>query len=611
VSGFAGIVSLDGAPVDAALLARMAAGLERRAPHGGGVRVLPHCGLAHALLRTGDEADPPAGPFSLDGAAWIVADARIDARDALARALRSAGEEARPDDPAAELILRAYRAWDTECVHRLLGDWAFAIHDGPRRRLFCARDALGVKPLFHAAPPGSFVFSSSLDAVLLHPHVDAGVDDEAMADWLVHSYLHDPGRTIRRGVRRLPPGHALVLEGDGRLDLRRWWEMPRDPPVRRRPAEHAEAFVSLLGDAVRDRLPQGAASIFLSGGRDSPAVAILAREAIRGGERNARLAGFTAFYQRLIPDDEPRFARMAAEAAEVPVTWLAVDGYQPFQGFEADPLLARPEPVESPLMAIEVDQWRQAVAHAPVLLTGLGGDPLLRESPSRLTRLAARGRLLRALWEAGQYAGLHRRLPRPGVRTWLRARNAPATPRVSVPEWIDPGFARRVDLAERVAAQNARRAEPHPLRPDSWEQLSSPFWAHVFSYYDPGVTGLPLEVRHPFFDLRLIRLVLAVPPAQWYNDKGLLRIGMRGRLPEPLLRRPKTPLRGDPFAVRLREQGEGWLGGRTLGPEVEPWIRVARVPRIVGGRGEGVPAPLWPHLRPLGLSLWLRRMGIG
>lgn len=605
MSGIAGVAPEPGGPVDPALLARMEACLAPRGPDGVESRALDGCALVHALLRDGGPR--AAEPLSLDGATWIVADARLDGRAELARALRAAGEDASEGAPAAELLLRAYRAWDTACVDRLLGDFAFALWDAPRRRLFCARDALGLKLLYHASPPGAFVFSNTLACVLLHPGVDGELDELAVADFLVHSYPQEPERTVRRGVRALAPGHALVVEG-GRVRSWRWWSLPVDEPhAPRRPADLADAFVELLGEAVRDRLPPGDAALFLSGGRDSPAVAALARRAVERGERATRIRGYTAFYQRLIPDDEPRYARMAAEALSIPVTWLAVDGYPAFGRFEDDPLLARPEPLDSPLLAIEADQWVQASAHARVLLTGLGGDPLQRETPSRLTRLALDGHPARALFEAAQYAWHHRRVPRPGVRTWLRGERR-QTPRGEIPPWIDAGFARRVGLAERVAEQNARPAPAHPIRPEAAEQLSSPFWPSVFAYYDPGVTGLPLEVRHPFFDLRLVRFVLAVPPAQWYNDKGLLRIGMRGRLPAPLLRRPKTPLREDPFEARLRARGDAWLGGRTLGPEVDPWIDRRRVPRVAGGEGDAhAPGALWTHLRPLGLALWLRR----
>jgi hypothetical protein len=82
---------------------------------------------------------------------------------------------------------------------------------------------------------------------------------------------------------------------------------------------------------------------------------------------------------------------------------------------------------------------------------------------------------------------------------------------------------------------------------------------------------------------------------------------MRGRLPERLLRRPKSPLADDPLAVRLREQGAEWLGGRTVGPAVRPWVDPDRVPRIAGGRSPDEPLRLWEDLRPLALSLWLDR----
>jgi asparagine synthase (glutamine-hydrolysing) len=610
VSGIAGVVAPGGAPVDAALLGRMAACIARRGPDGSGARVLEGCGLAHALLATGDEDAPPAQPRSLDGRAWITADARIDGRDALARALRGAGEEARAEAPAAELLLRAWRAWGPACVDRLLGDFAFAVWDAPRRTLFCARDPFGVKQLFYAAPAGAFVFSNTLECVLLHPGVGRGLDDAAVADFLVHGYPQDGERTVRREVRALPPGHLLEVE-DGRVRVRRWWTLPVEEPLRyRRPRDYADHFVELLGAVVRDRMPRGGVSIFLSGGRDSPALGAMAREAVRSGERPGEIRGFTAVYERLFADDEGRWAALAGRALEIPITWLPVDGYRVFGRFESDPLLARAEPTDSALMAIEVDQWGQAAAHARVLLTGFGGDAVLRETRSRLTRLALGGHPLRAAFEGAQYAWHHRRVPRPGVRTWLRTRGtARLVGDVALPPWIAPELARRAGVAERLAEQNARRPPAHPTRPEAYELLESPLWPHLFRYQDPGVTQIPLEGRHPFFDLRLVRFLLSVPPAQWYNDKGLLRIGMRGRLPEALLRRPKTPLAGSPLGARFAAEGAAWLDGRTLGPEVAPFVDAERVPRATGGRMDGPADPLWLHLRPLALSLWLRRSG--
>ncbi|HEX8241852.1 MAG TPA: asparagine synthase-related protein, partial [Longimicrobium sp.] len=300
-----------------------------------------------------------------------------------------------------------------------------------------------------------------------------------------------------------------------------------------------------------------------------------------------------------------------ADALGIPITWTVVDPYRLFQGYGEDPRLARPEPVDAPLLAVEADQWTEAAAHAPVLLTGFGGDAVLRETRSRLARLVLAGHPLRAAREAAVYARLHRRVPRPGIRTWLRLRGTRQGGTAQIPPWISADFAHRVGLRERVAEQNAWTAPPHPTRPEAYEQLAAPLWPFLFNYQDPGVTRIAVEHRHPFFDVRLVRFLLSVPPAQWYNDKGVLRLGMRGLLPEAVLRRPKSPLPGDPLQVRRRRDGDGWLGGRTLGPEVEPYVDVARVPRAAGGRGADDGEPLWMQLRPLALSLWLRGQDAG
>ncbi|HEX9937536.1 MAG TPA: asparagine synthase-related protein, partial [Longimicrobium sp.] len=560
------------------------------------------CGLAHSLLRTGDRPEPAAGPFSLDPSLHVVCDARLDGRAELARALRAAGEAADERMPAAELIARAWRAWGPACVERLTGDFAFAVWDAPRRRLFCARDPLGVKLLYHASPAGGFVCSNTLECVLLHPSVGAGLDEVAVADFLVRSVQLDPCRTIRAEVRALPPGHVLSVE-DGRVQTERYWRWPHDPPLRyRRVGDYVEHFAELFDTAVRERTPPGGVGVMMSGGLDSTSVAAGAVRAVDAGGRGVR--AFTARSSGLFREEEGRYATLAAEALGVPVTWMDVDGYRAFERFGSDPRLARPEPVDAPFLAGQVDQWLQAAGHARVLLTGFGGDAVLRETPSRLTRLAAGGHLLRAAVEAVQYARHHRRLPRPGVRTWLR-RNAPP-PATPLPEWIDPAFARRVGVRERMEAQRAAPLPAHPTRPEACAMLAEPLWPHLFATLDPGATGIPLELRHPFFDVRLIRFLLSVPPAQWYNDKGLLRMGMKGRLPPAVVRRPKAPLPQDPLEVRRRAHGPGWLDGRTLGPEVEPWVDVARVPAVAGGRAPGDGEPLWLNLRPLSLSVWLR-----
>src|SRR5437762_10683384 len=135
--------------------------------------------LAHASLHTRDEA-PERQPRSADARLWITADARIDARACLVAELGARADHDLDSESDAALILRAYQVWGERCVEHLLGDFAFAIWDAERRRIFCARDHFGVKPLFYAQVADTLVFSSTLDCVRLHPGISSDLDDRAI-----------------------------------------------------------------------------------------------------------------------------------------------------------------------------------------------------------------------------------------------------------------------------------------------------------------------------------------------------------------------------------------------------------------------------------------------
>ena len=143
----------------------------------------------------------------------LAADVRLDDREALQDALGCRGAEVSD----GELILRAYRRWGRDCPSRLLGDYAFALWDGCRRILFCARDHIGVKPFYYARTGESFVFASAVPAVLAAPGVSGRLDDDFVAAHLTRIGPNTTVRTFFAAVRKLPPGHALTVTGDGRL----------------------------------------------------------------------------------------------------------------------------------------------------------------------------------------------------------------------------------------------------------------------------------------------------------------------------------------------------------------------------------------------------------
>ena len=133
MSGIVGMLNLDGSPVDAALLGRMTEYLAFRGPDRQRVRVMKNVGFGHALLRITEESEREQQPFTLDGRQWIVADARVDARQDLIAELRAREQEELTSDATdVELILRAYCVWGEDCVTHLLGDFTFAVWDEPQ-----------------------------------------------------------------------------------------------------------------------------------------------------------------------------------------------------------------------------------------------------------------------------------------------------------------------------------------------------------------------------------------------------------------------------------------------------------------------------------------------
>ena len=117
----------------------------------------------------------------------------------------------------------------------LLGDFMFAIWDNSRRQLFCARDHLGIKPLFYAHRGNAVVVSNALDCVRLHPAISHELHEPAIADFLLFGVNQDNGTTSFRDIRRLPPAHRIRWSPDG-CRCQRYWTLPIEEPLQLRGA---------------------------------------------------------------------------------------------------------------------------------------------------------------------------------------------------------------------------------------------------------------------------------------------------------------------------------------------------------------------------------------
>ena len=237
MSGFVGIVNLDGAPVDRAILERLTASIAYRGPDALEIRIFDGAGFGHAMFRTTWEAEREHQPCTLaDGAgggtAWITGDCRIDAREELVASLGSHGRSVARDATDPELILHAWAVWDTACLEHLLGDFSFAIWDTARRRLFCARDHLGVRLFYYARKGNTLVFGNTLYCLRQHPAVTDDLNELTIADYLLGVAGEDQSTTAFRDINRLPPAHCMEWAGEPELRIRKYWTVPVDPLVR-------------------------------------------------------------------------------------------------------------------------------------------------------------------------------------------------------------------------------------------------------------------------------------------------------------------------------------------------------------------------------------------
>jgi len=195
--------------------------------------------------------------------------------------LQALGVEFRSETDT-EVLLEAYKAWGTDCLQRFNGMFAFALLDRSRGVLFCARDRYGEKPfLFHQGEVG-FVFASEYKALLQHPAISLGVDDERLiiASHRISVGVDSDRETIFPAIQQLLPGEAMELDvASGALRIWRYWQI--EPGPLRQVTEEREVFTEfreLLTDAVRLRMrsdvPVGSC---LSGGMDSSAIVCIAR----------------------------------------------------------------------------------------------------------------------------------------------------------------------------------------------------------------------------------------------------------------------------------------------------------------------------------------------
>ena len=609
MSGFAGIVCTDGSSPDPHLLERMAARLTFRGPDATHIWSRAGAGFCFSLLRTGPAPQSSEQPCTLDGRVWLLGDVRLDGREDLLGQLEQSGEPITAEATEEELILRAWRLWGKDGLAKLNGDLSFVLWDGIERRLWCVKDLLGARPFFYAQSADKFYFSNTLEVLCQAPGVSSNLDPQFIGDFLLQEWCEDGARTVYRDIQRLPPGHTLVYS-DGEPCVRRYTDFPIEEPLwLKRPEEYVDQFQELLEKAVRDRLPRGPCGIFMSGGLDSTSIAAVACKIARKNGASGPLRAYTIDCRPMFNDQEGILASLVAENLRMGIEILSGASCFPYEGWE-DSLRRTPEPFHDPFLLLSQRQYRQVQSHSRVVLSGYGGDDILTgQAWPYLTYLFRRRDFGNIVKTFGRYILKHGRIPplRGGFRARLRRWMGRTNPLMEFPPWLDSNFVRQHDLRCRWRELQESPKTDHPLHPIGLAGLSSKFWSSVFESEDAAWTGVPVELRAPLLDQRLLRFLLRVPPVPWCMDKELLREAMRGLLPAAVRARPKTPFLGDSIKHFIKSKKWSPLPLPEPTPELQKfvdWERLGTTLATAAGSN------LWVGLRPVSLSYWLEAKAV-
>jgi len=533
---------------------------ERRGPDARRIWSAGDVALGHGLLATTPEDDLGAQPFCTADEAIVVAlDGRLDNREDLAEAT-STPERGTTD---AALVAAAYGRWGETFADHLLGDFAVVVWDGRRRALLCARDPLAGRPLYFTSDARTFRCASEPWALFAGTAERPTPRFEAMALFLAERYV-ERGGTLFKGVFALAPGASLVVTAGALRHLAPAWPDVERGMVRGTAAEHAEQFHATLREAVRVRMRvRGPIAAHVSGGLDSSSVAVLATQHARAAGTPPPLLVRCVFPG--LACDEAFYSQAVADHLGLPLASVTMPGdltaYRPARDVVPRSIFY------NPIARMLTRMAELGNAHgARVTLTGAGSDQFLQPTGHELTCALLRGDARAAAALSGLdsaplslapyrmllHEGVRRALPerlRLGVRALLGRGDG-------LPSWLSP-----------AALRIARAARPDaPRAHTSWSVKKlvtllahSPDYAYSFALTDQLAAASSSELRHPFFDRRVIDLLLSFPPevrAESPPGKALLRRAMGSDLPRAVRDRVNAA-EFSPFAKRILVDAHG------------------------------------------------------
>lgn len=551
--GIAGILKFDqNRIVERSRLRRMCETLQHRGPDDDGIACWGTIGLGHRRLTIIDAETGQQPMCDATRKVWITYNGEIYNFQELRKRLEVIGHTFRTRSDT-EVILHAYDQFGEDCVRHLRGMFAFAIWDGHRRKLFLARDRLGIKPLYFSCTRDELLFASEIKGILAVGETQPELNKNIIPEFLANRYITGQD-TFFVGISKLLPGCTLSWTEDVGVRQHRYWALPDNLVESKSTLEECGLETRLrLEDSIRCHLisdvPVG---LFLSGGLDSSGLAALMADMVETPLRSFSVG----FAEREC--NELQYARRVANAlhTEHYDTLVAPESF-----FEILPTLIwhEDEPIAFPSSVPLYFVSKLASNHVKVVMTGEGADELfLGYNRYRVTAWNHRlGNAYSAVVPGrmrNRIAGIVDRLPRP-LQRYIGRSFLASTQEIRdlfcenfavFSEALQRNLLQSMDISSGrdPYAENLRCYNAAPggiLERMGYSDLQT-YLVELLMKQDQMSMAASVESRVPFLDHNFVEYAAALPArykVRGWNTKAALRAALRGRVPEEILTRRK------------------------------------------------------------------------
>ena len=606
--------NFDGRSVDRQYLAKAEGMVAPYGPDGGGTYIKDSVGILFRALYTTKESRSEAQPYTTSSGIVLTWDGRLDNRAELIRELRDILSTASTD---ASIVVAAYERWGTDCLAKLLGDWALSVWNTRDRSLILAKDPIGTRHLYYSLDDNHVTWSTILDPLVLLARKHFALEEEYIAGWL--SFFPATHLTPYVGIHSVPPASSILIRA-GRHTVSKYWDFDPSRRIRyRSDAEYEEHFRAVFAEAVRRRLRSDSPILAeLSGGMDSSSIVCIADTLIiRGAAETPRL-DTVSYYDDSEPNwnERPCFTKVEEKRGRTGCH-IDVGSQESFKfEFDSDRLAAtpgsggRPNEAAKQFAACMISQGNR------VVLSGIGGDEVTGGVPNpapELQDLLARYQF-RTLAHQLKVWALNKR--RPWFYLFFEAACGFFPPAlVGVPKhkcpapWLNPAFIKRNRQALQGYEGRLKLFGPLPSFQENvstLEALQRQLGCEALS------SEPPYEKRYPYLDRGLLEFMYGIPREQLVRPgqrRSLMRRALVGIVPDELLNRKRKAFVARAPTVAISAEWASLV--EIVQHMVSTSLRIvdaAKFSEVLQKARHGEEVLLVTLMRTLGIEIWLRNL---